>query len=131
MTAFLLLGCHASGAMSAVLLRALPNMPETCTSGVWRAVSIMAASGDLPLFSKKNWNRRGCFCLTSFASAMVAYTSESASWAWACSMPLAAVSFSKRNTGKPFSSRGHSMPSGRRAWQARTTSSKSQRELLF
>ena len=50
-----------------------------------------------------------------FATAMVACTSDMASWALSWLIPLAAVSSSRRKLGLPSSFLGHSMPSGRRA----------------
>ncbi len=51
----------------------------------------------------------------SFASAIVAYTSERASCAASCVIPLAAVSSSRRKLGLPSSRSGQLMPCGRRA----------------
>ena len=70
-----------------------------------------------------------CADLIKRATFRVAQTSDIASCASRCSIPLAAVRFSSRLEAVPSSLKGQFMPSGRNARVSRTTSRRSHREL--
>ena len=134
-SSFLLVGCMASGAITAMQPRAAPNMPLTCRKGrascsvVGRRSS--CATRSFLCSDRQKSNSLGWRWRSSRASAMVARTSDSASCADSCARPLAALSFSSRKVVWPSSPTGHSMPSGRNACAVRTTSSRSQRPQPF
>ena len=132
---FLLLGCWASGQTRAMQPRSWLNMPEMCRKGFQFARGWSSpASASTALFwrsFRQKSHRRGWACLSKRARAMVARTSDRASWAASWLRPLAWVRCSSLKEGRPSSCLGHWMPSGRKAQVVRTTSSRSQRPQPF
>ncbi len=130
-SSFLLVGCIASGAISAMQPRAAPKRPLTCRKGrASRSVVGRPSSCATRSFlrsARQKSNSRGLVVRTRRASAMVARTSDSASCALSCARPLAADRRSSLKEVVPSSAWGHATPSGRSAWAQRTTSSRSQR----
>ncbi len=131
MISFLLVGCAARGQTIAIHPRSAPYIPEICSTGRGLSRSISRNTASLRRRLRQKSHRRGWRVLIKRARAIVARTSERASWAASCSSPFAAVRCSSLKDGRPSSCLGHSMPSGRRAKVVRTTSSRSQRPQSF
>ena len=129
-SSFLFVGCGASGQTSAMQPRSTPiHARDVQERPAARRSRPHTAS--LRRSRRQKSHSRGWRVLISRASAIVARTSDSASCAASCAMPLARVRCSSLNDGRPSSCSGHSMPSGRSAQAARTTSSRSQRPHSF
>ena len=128
-----LVGWVASGQTSASPPRSTPYMPEMCSSGrpcdCARVISACTAS--FLRRPRQKSNSRGCAWRSARARPMVARTSDSASCASSCTMPLATLRSSSRKDGRPSGWRGQFMPSGRSAQAQRTTSTRSQRPQPF
>ena len=119
MSSLRLVGWSASGHMRLKQPCSGGNMPETCKKGCaccwvvgrpssWATRSFLCSARAKSKSFGLAWRSRR-------ASAMVARTSDKASWALVCSKPLAALRCSSLKLGLPSSWRGQLMPCGRRA----------------